>query len=177
MKYLKSLVFAVIALSLAINLSCEKDDICAETTATTPHLIIKFFDVNIPADTKAVSGLSVIGEGLAEGYEVVYNTTKDSIILPLRFQDENVLTTTRFELKKNTNFDTDTNTETASNTDIIEVSYTPKFVYVSRACGYKSIFENAQITIEADTENWIFNYDIINSTIENEKAAHINIYH
>lgn len=177
MKYLKPLVLAAITLSLVINLSCEKDDICAETTATTPHLIIKFFDVNIPTNTKAVSGLSVIGEGLTEGNEIVYNTTKDSIVLPLRFQDENIITTTRFELKKNTSFDTDTNTETASNTDIIEVSYTPKFVYVSRACGYKSIFENAQITIEPDTDNWIFSYDIINSTIENEKAAHINIYH
>ena len=42
------------------------------------------------------------------------------------------------------------------NIDIITVNYIPKFVYVSRACGYKSIFTNNSIIINSDSDNWIF---------------------
>jgi hypothetical protein len=179
MKYIKHIVIVVVTLGLGITLSCEKDDICSETVATTPHLIISFYDVNSPEDTKQVRRLSV--SGLADDdtvlNSIIFNTTTDSIVVPLRFQEEAMTTISRFELKRDTDFDSDTDDATFSNTDIIEISYTPKFIYVSRACGYKSIFEDTQINIEPDAENWMFNYEIINSTIENETAAHINIYH
>jgi len=99
------------------------------------------------------------------------------VVLPLYFQNEGIVTKSRFELKRDSDFDNDSNNTTFSNTDIIEVSYTPEFVYVSRACGYKSIFNNAQNTIILDSEQWIFGYEIINPTIENENSAHIILYH
>ena len=160
---------------ITITLGCERDDICAEATATTPHLIIRFHDASNITATKTVRSLSVIGEG--NSTNIVFNTVTDSIVLPLRFQNEGEITTTRFELKKDTDYDTDTDVNTNSNTDIIEVVYTPQFIYVSRACGYKSIFNDASLDIESDTNNWIINRDILNTTIDNENAAHINIYH
>ncbi|OUR91082.1 hypothetical protein A9Q87_11445 [Flavobacteriales bacterium 34_180_T64] len=173
MKYIKYSTLLVFL--AAVIYSCEKDDICAETTVTTPHLLIDFFDINAPDEAKNVRLLTVIGEDLTA--PIVFNSSTSSIALPLRFQDEDAITTTRFELIKDTDYDTDENETTASNTDVFEITYTPQFIYVSRACGYKSIFNDAQITIEQDTENWAISFDIINSTIENENEAHINIYH
>ena len=45
-------------------ISCERDDICAESTATTPQLIIEFYDASNPDDLKSVPRLTVYGEGL-----------------------------------------------------------------------------------------------------------------
>ncbi|TVZ59890.1 hypothetical protein NA63_2432 [Flavobacteriaceae bacterium MAR_2010_105] len=170
--------FSVLVLLIILTgISCERDDICAASTPTTPHLIIRFYDINTQDQTKQVRLLSVIGEGMPEGNEIVFSTNTDSIVLPLRFQEEGLNTTTRFELKKDTDFDTDSNATTFSNTDILEIRYTPQFVYVSRACGYKSIFNDPQTTIEIDSDNWIFGSEILTTSIDNENEAHIILYH
>jgi hypothetical protein len=39
--------------------ACEKDDICAETTPTTPQLVITFKDANNINESKAVESLAV----------------------------------------------------------------------------------------------------------------------
>jgi len=169
----------LVILIILIGTSCERDDICAETTTTTPHLIIRFYDIDEQDNTKQVRLLTVNGVD-PEGNvleNIVTNTSTDSIVLPLRFQNENIVTASIFELKRDSDFDTDTNDTTLSNTDIIVVSYTPEFVYVSRACGYKSVFNDTQNTLVIDSDNWIFSYEIINPTIENENSAHIILYH
>ena len=86
MKYTKHILFLLIALT-AIILSCEKDDICAAETPTTPQLILRFYDIASQDDTKVVTGLlaytfddmdnviAILGEGIA---------TRDSIAIPLR---------------------------------------------------------------------------------------------
>lgn len=167
------LLFALMALSF---LTCERDDICASTTSTTPRVIILFYDINNPETPKSVPQLSVFGDGNEE-VAILAPVNTDSINLPLRFDAEGVLATTRFILKKDSNFDTDDNDATVSNSDIIEISYTPEFIYVSRACGYKSVFNGAQISFDSDDDNWIINNEVLNETIENENAAHIIIYH
>ena len=182
MKYFKYILTLVVLVSI-VSLSCERDDICAETTQTTPHLIIRFYDINETEELKDVRLLTVSGIDENDNLlsEIVSNSTTDSIVVPLNFQEENTPTISRFALKKDTDLDSDANdpdnTLTMSNTDIIEVTYTPQFIYVSRACGYKSVFELAGITREVDDNLWIINQTIINSTVENENAAHINIYH
>lgn len=172
--------FSVLAILIILTgLSCERDDICSENTPTTPSLVIRFYNVDDQEQTKQVRLLTVNGID-SEGNlldDIVSSISTDSIVLPLRFQKEGVITTTRFQLKKDSDFDTDTNPNTFSNTDVIEVSYTPQFIYVSRACGYKSIFNNLQNTLIIDSDNWIFGYNIINPTIENENTAHIILYH
>jgi len=172
--------FSVLAILIILTgVSCERDDICSENTLTTPSLVIRFYNVDDQEQTKQVRLLTVNGVD-SEGNvlkNIVTSTSTDSIVLPLRFQNEGVITTSRFQLTKDSDFDTDTNPNTFSNTDVIEVSYTPQFIYVSRACGYKSIFNNLQNTLIIDSDNWIFGYNIINSTLESEKAAHIILYH
>lgn len=172
--------FSVLSLLIILTgISCERDDICSENTPTTPHLIIRFYNVDDQEQTKQVRLLTVNGlddqGNLLDN--IVTSTSTDSIVLPLRFQNEGAITTSRFQLKRDSDFDTDTNPNTFSNSDVIEVSYTPQFIYVSRACGYKSIFNNLQNTLIIDSDNWIFGYNILNSTLENEKEAHIILYH
>nr|WP_321234243.1 DUF6452 family protein [uncultured Psychroserpens sp.] len=171
-----AMLFAVIALS------CERDDICAEATATTPHLIIRFYDINNQDETKEVRQLEIDGLDDADMPigTILSRTNTDSIVLPLRFQEENVETITRFQLERDADFGDNENPDNESNIDIIEIKYTPEFIYVSRACGYKSIFNigtTGGITRDNDSDNWVANFEILNETIENETEAHIIIYH
>lgn len=154
---------------------CERDDICPESTPTTPRLIIRFYDIGNSNETKNVRQLSVHGEGIDT--DIIPNSNTDSIVLPLRIESEEVVTVSRFILKRDSDFDTDNDDTTISNSDTIEVSYSTQFVYVSRACGYKSIFNDLQITRENDADTWIFSTETTNTTIENEDAAHISIFH
>ena len=171
----KNLKILLSFLILASLWSCERDDICASTTPTTPHLIIRFYNINASAETKTVRHLSVSVEDDLQ--YLIYDRTIDSIVLPLKVDNLDNLNTTRFVLTMDTDYDTDDNPNTVSNSDIIEVNYTPELIYVSRACGYKSVFNNLNATRETDASNWIIDVQVINTTINNEDAAQINIYH
>ncbi len=172
----KILLFLLI---IAGTWSCERDDICAEATATTPHLIIRFYDINDPEELKVVRELSARGFD-ADGNpleDFTLSSPYDSIVLPLRFQHEGESTTSTFSLEKDTDFRLDDDDTTNSNIDIITVNYTPEFQYVSRACGYKSIFNNLSISIGQDGDNWILTSEILTTTIDNEDQAHIILRH
>lgn len=155
--------------------SCERDDICASATPTTPHLIVRFYNIDERSETKTVRKMNVHEE--TNSKYILFDKTLDSIILPLRIDALNNTNTTRFIIEKDGDFATDEDNATDSNMDILEVSYTPELIYVSRACGYKSIFNNLVANRESDTNNWIIDVQVINTTINNEDAAHINIYH
>lgn len=182
---MKRLIILLSAISLIaiITWSCEKDDICAEDTATTPHLIIRFYNINEQDEFKNVRELTVAGlnDDDSLGELIPVNTVNpDSIVLPLRFQGEGIETITRFQLEKNSDYATNDDPDNDSNIDIIEVKYTPEFVYVSRACGYKSIFNIAPpggISKILDADNWVKSFEIINESIDNESAAQVIIYH
>ena len=159
--------------------SCERDDICSDATPTTPHLIIRFYDANEPDELKAVRRLSVraLNDDDTELDDFVYNIDTDSLVIPLRIDGEGVPTISRFILEKDTDFRLDTLDTTTNNIDIITVSYTPQFIYVSRACGYKSIFNDLVVSRETDDDNWILEREIINTTIDNETQAHVIFRH
>jgi hypothetical protein len=166
-----------------ISWSCERDDICAEATPTTPHLIIRFYDIDNPDNVKQVRQLEVTGldeSGLPLSETILSRSNTDSINLPLNFQGEVAGTTTTFQFVKDADFADNTEDANEPNTDIITIRYTPEFVYVSRACGYKSTFvldDIEPITRELDGDIWTSSFEIINQTIENENAAQIIIYH
>lgn len=134
--------------------NCEKDDICVE--ATTPKLIVVFYNNAIPANKKAVTSLTVWADGKEKIYE---NKSLDSIAIPLDLTQNSTI----YQLKSGTKIDT------------INFTYDRKDVFVSRSCGYKTIFENLQI--ESRSANWIINDNIKTTTIDNETAAHITIFH
>lgn len=148
-KYITIVVIAIFTI-----LSCEKDDICIENT--TPSLIIRFYDNDLPTEVKGVENLTV----WINGKDSIYlNQTLDSIVLPLDLTQDHTL----YKLSANLI------------EDEIDLSYERNDIFVSRSCGYKTIFENLQIA--SSTSNWIKNIEITNLTIENDTAAHITIFH
>lgn len=183
---MKKLKFTFLLLLVAL-ISCERDDICAETTPTTPRLMVEFYDATETEELKPVTRLTVYGEGLAnnptndntEG-TLVYNTNATAIELPLLIGNEGEITTSRFILEKDTNLRLDEDVDTDSNIDIIEISYETEFVYVSRACGYKSIFKNLQVSFEtSDDGAWISGIEVVDTIeiVENENTVHVRILH
>jgi len=150
---------ALIIVSFFTFVSCEKDDICID--GTTPKLIIRFYDNDAVTELKKAQLDSVWVEGKLriDGFTSV---ATDSIYIPL---DLNADTTT-FILEKNKVKDT------------LKFSYIRNDIFVSRSCGYKTIYENFQL--DSNTINWIKNINLnesTNSTIEDETTAHITIFH
>ncbi|MFD1615112.1 DUF6452 family protein [Gelatiniphilus marinus] len=180
-KYLKYLFLPIMVLVIGITASCERDDICPESTPTTPSLIITAFDVDEQDNKKNIFGLRIQGVGIDKvltGYNVV---TNDSIVLPLKTH----INTSQYKIHSNYTYDdNDTPDDTSDdiiggNQDIVTISYTTENVFVSRACGYKTIFKAVEIVVENDGDNWIQSIQPLNNpqSVENETAVHFNLFH
>ncbi|MCK0109898.1 DUF6452 family protein [Flavobacteriaceae bacterium S0825] len=172
----------LILLILLAVFACEKDDICSEATATTPQLVVRFYDALIPEDTKSVSGLFVYG--INDANEAVFFKnitvgTKDSIAIPLRTDSDmtKLVFHSDFSIDDNGTPDDGSDDIVLGNPDTVDVNYARDDIYVSRACGYKATFTNLGAVLTLDTDNWTTQITIENNTIDNENAAHINIYH
>ncbi|WP_456379610.1 DUF6452 family protein [Lutibacter sp.] len=148
--------FTVIVLSIFTFFSCEKDDICIE--ATTPSLVIRFYNNETQTELKEVL-LDSVWEINLYSIEKYNNTEIDSLAIPLYLNQNE----TTYILENN------------SVKDTITFNYDRNDIFVSRSCGYKTIFENLQIG--SNTTNWIKNISINNTIIENDTAAHISIFH
>ena len=159
----------LVLLFLAITISgCEKDDIC--TDDTTPRLILEFYDISNPSILKPVVNLLVTGEGQTP-LGTFNGVTK--IELPLDITND----TTKYSLTLSST------TSTGANEDFLQFNYTRQNVFVSRACGYKTIFElnatpNGVVKTDALTADgfWIQDINILTTNIENENEIHIKIY-
>lgn len=120
--------------------SCEPDDICDPATPTTPRMLIEFYDIKSPSKKKNANNLKVIGEGKEEGVilnptatgDARYVTNANSILLPLNTEADVV----KYQF---INFFGNQN-ELLTNTDNIEFRYSRENFYVSRACGFKTVF-------------------------------------
>jgi hypothetical protein len=151
---------------------CEKDDICDASTSTTPRLVIDFYDVNATTPTlKSVTNLGIIDPQLTTG--ISYNGVS-RIYVPLKTTANS---TTMYFIQNGA----DTNT-TNDNIDIVTFNYSTSKVFVSRACGYKMLFNlntpNGIIKTEplpADGA-WIQNSVVVKPNLETENEVHVQLY-
>lgn len=172
-------IFALLLILVSLS-GCEKDDIC--TDETTPRLVIEFYDASNNANLKSVVNLKVQGEGaanpivfnpaLAETDNARYLFNGNKLELPLKIDG----TTTKYSLILNST------STTNDNEDFLQFNYTPDNVFVSRACGYKTIFQLNSATgvvrtdaVPADNY-WIEDFNIQTTNIETENETHIKIY-
>jgi hypothetical protein len=159
----------VLLLLLTITFSgCEKDDICAEET--TPRLVLEFYDISNPSNLKNVLNLKVTGEGQSE--LGTYNGV-NKVELPLDITND----ITKYSLILNSA------SSIGANEDSLQFNYIRQNIFVSRACGYKTIFSlndspNGVIKTDAATPNgfWIQDINIVTTNIETENETHIKIY-
>lgn len=178
-RYLVTICIVVFAITFW---NCEKDDICAEGTITTPRLVIEFYDAASPTTLKNVTNLRVEESGtgigvvfntsLAIDNEARYLTNDNTIEIPLKtFTDQS-----QFDFKF------DYGNTTNENNDVITFNYTREDIYISRACGYKTNFTldtTNGIQVTNDGSNWISSTvqpTIEQATITNENEVHVKIY-
>jgi hypothetical protein len=155
--------------------SCEKDDICAEET--TPRLIMEFYDVTNPTVKKNVTSLKVTGyisDTVQKPIPLATFNAVNKIELPLRITED----VTKYSLILNS-----TSTSVTPNTDILEFKYTRQNVFVSRACGYKTIFTlNSPIGVTRTDSNtiddgfWMQNINTQTTNITTENEVHIKVF-
>ena len=164
--------------------SCEKDDICDASTPTTPRLVITFYKDAEPTVKENVINLKVTGEGESKG--IVFNKSITDETNPLRYvTNSNTISIPLRTDKNTTTYDLVYNSEStnpaARNTDRITFNYTHQDVYVSRACGFKTIFTLPEIGPFVRTDSggdglWIKQIFVKKFNIELENETHIEIY-
>lgn len=152
--------------------SCEKDDICEESISKTPRLIVSFYDNSNPTVLKNVTDLKVTAEGKSES--LTFNNVS-KIELPLKTSDD----ITKYQMIMNAS------DLTKQTTDIVAFQYKRKDVYISRACGFKTLFDFNDTTIipvlinnnpSTISGNWIKNTAVSQPNVNDENETHVKIY-
>jgi len=153
--------------------ACEPDDICSQNTQTTPRLVVEFFDIENLDSPKTVAGLFALGiDGSGNEVQILGENvnSRSKISLPLDGAQNQI----QFKLYQNYNI---VNDVVEGNPDLITVTYTTSSEYVSRACGYKNLYNIQGFSIETDTDLWMINADIIINEVTNENESHVKIFH
>lgn len=176
-------IFCFLFISVFLLTSCEKDDICDPSTPTTPRLVIKFFNANNRSVPQIISDLKIVGEGMDYENGILNNNGtqiwNDSLVyVPLRINQD----VSKFSFIRKAN-DTVLSNDI---TDILEFNYSRRDEYVSRACGFKTIFDlNGSPTgrpfvlnndEDATAGVWIKDIQVVQPNINDENETHINIY-
>lgn len=161
-------------LLLLLNLGCQRDDICAESTVITPLLKISFFDAESGNDTiaKPVTNLSIKGVDTTGNFLTRINTSEISI--PLKTDVD--FTTYEFILNARTTGDS----TSVENTDIVDFTYARNQEYINRACSFRVTYFDLVAKVQAETPDankWIKRIIVDQSTVEDETTTHISIFH
>jgi hypothetical protein len=140
-------------------------------------MIVEFRDVTLTENPSPVTGLRVedLDERVLEDYNDV---TEDQMILPLQTdRDEMGVGVTKYRVYRESEVLADGTI--SGNPDIITIEYAVEDVYVSRACGFKTVFKNIVLIIEPDSDNWMeFALpENDNQTVINEDEIHFTIRH
>ncbi len=170
---MKRFFSGVLILLLAVSqVNCERDDICAEDEPTTPRIVMDVYDYS----TGALRNVTNMTIRSTETDSVTTFNGTSKLYIPLKTFDTS--TTYTFTIND------DENPNTATFADTITFTYGTREIYVSRACGYKTVFDLSQeIGVPAVLMNngtpgtWIRNIIIDTHTIETENETHIRIFY
>ena len=146
-------IIGILCLFVMIS-SCEKDDFCTQNPVT-PKLILRFYDDADRTSTKQAESLYVWA---ANKDSIFVNIATDSLVLPLN---------------GNTN-QTIYNFSKAGVIEQLTINYMAENEYVSRSCGFKIHFSDISF---APSNNWITDFTTIETTLENQNAAHVQVFH
>ncbi|MBS7321831.1 MAG: hypothetical protein KIG55_09595 [Myroides sp.] len=155
---------------LALSLSaCEKDDICDGGESVTPNVVIDLYDRLETENLKSAVKIAIIAQDFKDTL-FFYNRSK--IDLPLQINT----TETVWDLVL---YIPTANNDTLFRKDQLKFNYTPEALYVSKACGYKTIFHdfNAVKTSNTSATSWIQSIYKITNEISNTNNAHIQLYY
>lgn len=157
---MKKLLTLIAVLILCLT-ACEPDDICLEGTSGSPNLIVVFYDKNQTDIKKSVTDLQIKGLDMET---LLYDSTTDSISLPIK----TISNSTSFSLIATQNGNT--------LEDIITFNYDPEDKFISRACGFKTRFNNLTFST-SNTLNWVEFIEILTYSISDTNNTHVKILH
>lgn len=157
---MKKLLTLIAVLILCLT-ACEPDDICLEGTSGSPNLIVVFYDKNQTDTKKSVTDLQIKGLDMET---LLYDSTTDSISLPIK----TISNSTSFSLIATQNGNT--------LEDIITFNYDPEDKFISRACGFKTRFNNLTFST-SNTLNWVEFIEILTDSISDTNNTHVKILH
>ncbi len=167
----------ILIVSIIFLTCCEKDDICPESTQTTPRLVITFYDIDNTQERKNVESLAVyaVRDNELVLIEDISGITTDSIAIPLR----NDIGVSNFKFIKNYSVENDV---MFGDSNHIYIDYEINDVFISRACGFIANYSittllNYDLMADPPITGWITGYEIINSTVTNENQSHVKILH
>lgn len=147
--------------------SCQYNDICTAEVPSTPKLRIEFHDQERPGLLKAAENFNVRALGdTAYYFSAPINDT--TVAIPLRTDKKE----TAYELI----FHQGDSLQTKRDTLIF--TYNTDEVFISRACGFKSIFTDFEVNYNPTSKGWIKNIQIADTTkrITDDKKAALFIY-
>tara|TARA_B100000524_G_scaffold345515_1_gene244251 strand:- start:2247 stop:2768 length:522 start_codon:yes stop_codon:yes gene_type:complete len=170
--------YLILFLIILTIYNCESDDICPESTLTTPRLVVTFYDEENPEERKSVDNLGVY---IVKNNELtlineINGINTDSIAIPLR-DDESV---SNFKFCKD--FSEDTPIIPSGLPDHVYFDYEINETFISRACGFINNYSLSvalpydPIDIPGPT-NWISEVIILNNSVTNENQSHVKIFH
>ncbi len=164
---LKNGILLVFIIAL-IAISCERDDICAASTPTTPVLTIGFQDADNTTEDKELN----ITIYKVDNSDSLAYTSASTIEIPLRTDT----TATVLVFVKNPN--NLVAAEDPNNADTVTFKYTPQEEFISRACGYRVSFSNLTIQNNPGSDGrWIDDIIINTRTITNNDTTQVYIRH
>ncbi|MDG2174210.1 MAG: DUF6452 family protein [Flavobacteriaceae bacterium] len=159
-------------MSFLIIISCEKDDICPDSTQTTPQLVVTFYDALDPQQSKIVESLAVyaIKDSELILIENINGINTDSIAIPLR----NDIGASNFRFIRNYSVE---NNIIFGDLSHIYIDYEMTDVFISRACGFITNYSLLSILNDNYADTWITESEIVNPVVTNENQAHVKILH
>ena len=162
----------ILTMSFLIIISCEKDDICPDSTQTTPQLVVTFYDALDPQQSKIVESLAVyaIKDSELILIENINGINTDSIAIPLR----NDIGASNFRFIRNYSVENDIIFGDFSH---IYIDYEMTDVFISRACGFIANYSLLSILNDNYAGTWITESEIVNPVVTNENQAHVKILH
>lgn len=157
----------IIIVVVALFASCERDDICAAATGTTPKLVIEFFDAENPGNSKNVRNLTV--REIEKDTAILFNSTS-SIAIPIKTD----------AIETSYVFNLNALADSGGLVDTLTFSYATEELYVNRACGFKVNFLDFRVeseNLEINEDNWIRDIQSRETIIENESETHLFIFY
>ena len=147
--------------------SCEKDDVCGGLNAKTPLVNIEFYQQDNINQLRAPQELQCYAVG--HKTKIVFRQ-QSKISLPLEIN----ASATDWVLE----YRTLVNNDTVKKVDTLKFAYNTESYYISKACGYRSVFKNVSTTINSNTGNqagyWMVSQESMNE-ISNENDIHVKV--
>lgn len=155
---IKIILFLTVT-SLFFFLGCQ-NEFCVDTG--TPQLILRLYNKDTITKPKSLNLVvwAQNKDSLFEGQPI--NT--DSLAIPLDTKNNS----TTYFISQQVDADN-------VSTEQITITYTTEDIFVSKSCGFKTVFNNVEIT--TTTNNWLTQTTLTTTAITDEKNAHVQLFH